>query len=224
MRVIAVIPCYNEEQHISELVFAVNKFVSISMVVDDNSTDGTVKEAKRSGAYIARNFGRRGAGANTQAGIDNALLQDWDIIVTLDGDGQHSPIDIPKLLDPITDGEADIVVGTRFTNESADIIPLYRRFGIRVITWLYNVGNKQKLSDVQCCFRAFGRDAISRLGITETGFSFSIEMLVKARRIVDVLYHRQFSQNSSLNPIVHGLSVALGVIKWRIKVELLGRS
>jgi len=230
MKVVVVIPCYNEEQYISELIFLTNKLVGISIVADDGSTDGTIRKAEQSGAYIARNFGKRGVGANTQVGIDEALLRDCDTVITLDGDGQHNPSNIPRLLKSMVVENADVVVGTRFIGESKNVIPLYRRFGIKVITWLYNIGSKQKLSDVQCCFRAFSRNAISKINTTEIGFSFSVEMLIKARKMdlricevpVDVLYHRQFSQNSSLNPIIHGLGVAIGVIKWRIKVELLG--
>ncbi len=230
MKVVAVIPCYNEEQHISDVVFQINKLVGVSVVADDDSTDKTIEEAERSGAYIARNFKKRGTGSNTQAGIDMALLLDCDVVVTLDGDGQHDPADIPKLLKPIIEGEADVVVGIRFATESKNVIPKYRRFGIKAITWLYNVGSKQKLSDALCCFRAFSRDAISKLDITETGFSFSVEMLIKARKMglricsvpVSVLYHRQFSQNSSLNPVTQALIIVFGVIKWRIMVELLG--
>ena len=231
MKAVAVIPCRNESEHISELVFMTNQLVGMSIVADDSSTDKTIEEAERSGAYLVRNFGKRGAGANTQAGTNEAMLLDCDIVVTLDGDGQHDPKDIPKLLKPIVDGEADVVVGTRFAEGSKNIIPRYRRFGIHVITWLYNFGRKDKLSDVQCCFRAFSREMLGAVNITESGFSFSVETLVKARALgfrivevpVSVLYHRQFSQNSSLNPVVHGLSVALGTVKWRLRVELMGK-
>lgn len=229
MKVIAVLPCFNEEQSISDLVFRANQLVGISIVADDKSNDRTVEEAEKVGAYIARNFGKRGAGANTRVGINEAMLLDCDAVVTLDGDGQHDPADIPRLLKPLVEGEADVVVGTRFLAESSNIIPRYRKFGIKVITWLFNVGRKHKLSDVQCCFRAFSRKVLGAIDIEETGFSFSVETVIKARGLgfrvtevpVNVLYHRQFSRNSTLNPIVHGLSVAFGTIKWRIKIELL---
>lgn len=224
-----MIPCFNEEQSIAGLVFQANRLVGMSIVADDKSEDNTEEEAKRSGAYIARNFGKRGAGANTKRGIDEALVLGCDIVVTLDGDGQHDPADIPQLLKPIADGEADVVVGTRFADGSGNIIPRYRRFGIKVITWLFNFGRKQKLSDVQCCFRAFRLETLKFISITEAGFSFSVETIIKARDLgfrvtevpVNVLYHKQFSKNSSLNPIIHGLWVAWGTIKWRIKIELL---
>ncbi len=231
MKVVAVIPAYNESQYIADLVFRTNSLVGMSIVADDNSTDKTIEEAEKSGAYIARNFGKRGAGANTQVGINKALLLGCDIVVTLDGDGQHDPADIPKLLKPIVEGKADVVVGTRFITVSGNIIPLYRRFGIGVITWLYNLGRQDKLTDAQCCFRAFSRKVLEAVNITESGFSFSVETIIKARGLgfhivevpVGVLYHKQFSQNSTLNPIVQGLSVAFGTVKWRIKVEAMGK-
>lgn len=231
LKAVAVIPCWNEEAHISELVFQTNRLLGMSIVADDSSVNGTAEKAEKSGAYLVRNFGKKGAGANTQAGIDRALLMECDIVVTLDGDGQHDPADIPKLLKPIEEGNADVVVGTRFVTVSGNIIPLYRRFGIRVITWLYNFGRRDKLTDVQCCFRAFSRKALDAISITESGFAFSVETVIKARGLgfrvvevpVSVLYHKQFSQNSSLNPVVHGLSVALGTVKWRLKIEALGK-
>ena len=229
MKVAAVIPCWNESTSIADIVFKTNELVGLSIVADDHSQDGTVEEAEKAGAYVARNFRRRGAGANTKTGMNEAMLLDCHVVVTLDGDGQHNPSDIPKLLKPIFDGNADVVIGTRFATKSGNKIPRYRRFGIKVITWLFNFGRKQKLSDVQCCFRAFSRSVLEAVDIEETGFSFSVETVIKARALgfrivevpVNVLYHRQFSRNSSLNPIVHGLSVALGTIKWRIKIELL---
>ena len=230
MNVIAVIPCYNEEQHIADVVWRVNQFVGAVIVADDNSGDTTIKKAQDAGAYVVRHFGKRGAGINTKTGVDTALLMDCDIIVTLDGDGQHNPNDLLKVIEPLEQGVADVVVGSRFIKGHNGLIPRYRAFGIKVITWLYNVGNSNKLSDVQCCFRAFNKDALEKIGITETGFSFSVETMIKARKLglrieevpVNVLYHRQFSQNSSLNPVKHGLGVAFGVVKWRVRTELLG--
>ncbi len=232
MKTIAVIPCYNEEQHISELVFQFNKCPDfLGIVCDDNSTDKTVAKAEEAGAYVIRNFGKRGYGSNIKSGIDVALIKECDIVVTLDGDGQHSPEEIPFVVEPIERNEADVVAGSRFLSGGNKLIPFYRRLGIRMVTWLYNVGNKHKLSDAQCGFRAYRQEVLRGMGIAEDGWAFSVETLIKARALgfrikevpVSVLYHRQYSQNSTLNPIRQGLSVAFGVIKWRILVELLGR-
>ncbi len=232
VRVVAVIPCHNEAQNVADVVFVANKLIGLVIVADDSSDDATRDEAEGAGAaYVVRHFGKRGAGANTQTGVDVALALDCDIIVTLDGDGQHDPKEILGVVEPLVQGVADVVVGSRFIKGHGGTIPRYRSFGIKVITWLYNVGSQQKLTDAQCCFRAYSRESLEKIGITETGFSFSIETLVKARRLglrivevpVNVLYHKQFSQNSSLNPIRHGLGVALGVVKWRILSSIRAR-
>lgn len=229
MKVIAIIPCLNESTHISELVFQMYNFVGLTMVVDDSSTDNTVQKAREAGAYIVRKYGKRGFGSALKKGMDEALLRDCDIIVTLDGDGQHDPQDTFRVIRPIEEGKADVVVGSRFL-ENGSKIPKYRRFGIRVITWLYNMFSKQKVTDAQCCFRAYTREVLKLMPMTENGFTFSTEILIRARAMgfriaevpVKVLYHKQFSKNSTLNPVTHGLSVAWGTIKLRLKIELLG--
>jgi len=230
VKVIALIPCHNEAVSISDVVFRVNEFVGLTMVVDDNSTDGTADKAIDAGACIVRKYGKRGFGSTLKQGMDEALLKDCDIIVTLDGDGQHDPKETMSVIKPIKDEEADVVVGSRFI-KNGDLVPAYRKFGIKVVTWLYNIGSKQKVSDAQCCFRAYKREVLQNMPMTENGFTFSTETLIRARAMgfrikevpVKVLYHKQFSQNSTLNPIRHGLGVAWGTVKLRVKVELWGK-
>jgi len=167
--------------------------------------------------------GKRGAGANTRRGIEVALSHGSDVIVTLDGDGQHDPREIPRLVKPIEDGVADVVVGSRFLS-SGYRIPKYRKFGIDVITFALNVMSRTKFTDGQCCFRAYSRKALEAITITEAGFGFSTEILIKARalgfRIVEVpvscIYHEDIKSNSTLNPVRHGLGVLLVTIRWRI--------
>jgi len=166
-----------------------------------------------------------------QAGFQAARTNSADILVTLDGDGQHNPDEIPALISPITEGKADLVIGSRFPqphlNQSQLIsinlnhVPKYRKLGIDVITWLYNFGSKMKVSDSQSCFRAHSRKLLQAIEITEPGFGFSVEVLIKARRnglaIMEVpiscIYH---PQGSTDNPITHGLGVAFTVMKLRL--------
>lgn len=230
MKTIAVIPCLDEAENIASVILSSNQLVGMSIVADDNSEDDTVARAEEAGAYVVRNFGRRGYGANSKSGINEALVRECDIVVTLDGDGQHNPEEMPRLLEPIEKDEADIVIGSRFLTNTS-IIPRYRKFGIKVITWLFNVGSKQKYTDVQCCFRAYRQEVLRTISIHEGGFTFSVETLIKARakgfRIkevpITVLYHKQFSRNSTLNPVVHGLNVALGTVRVRLQVEVIGK-
>jgi len=227
MKTIAVIPCFNEESCIADVVLVLNFVVGMSIVADDHSTDNTAELAEKAGAYVVRRFGKRGFGANTKAGIDEALVRECDIVMTLDGDGQHDPQEMRKVLEPIENGEADVVVGSRFLVSNGRI-PQYRKFGIKVITWLYNVGSRQKLTDAQCCFRAYRQEVLKAMSVEEEGFTFSVETLIKARHLgfrikevpITVLYHKQFSQNSTMNPIKQGLEVAWGTVRVRLKVEL----
>ena len=224
MKTVAVIPCRNEAYTIYDVVKEASLYVDDVIVADDNSVDDTMGRAKSAGATIVHNSGsHRGAGANTKRGIEAINA---DIVVTLDGDGQHLASEIPNVLAPILNGSADLVIGSRFMQEHET--PRYRKLGNNIITWLYNFGGQQKVLDSQSCFRAYSKELLNEVNIEEQGFGFSTEVLVKARaigfRIVEVpvscIYHENYEQNSSLNPIKHGLSVAWTTIKWRMKVEL----
>jgi len=225
VKIVAVIPCYNEARTITEIVDEAKRYVDEVIVADDSSSDETVAKARAAGAKVICNSNsHRGTGANTKRGMS---VVDADIIVTLDGDGQHLPNEISSVLAPLLSGEADLVIGSRFMGEYK--IARYRKFGIDVITFLYNFGRRQKVVDSQSCFRAFTRGLLDSVNIEERGFGFSTEFLIKARargyKIVEVpitcVYHKEYAQNSSSNPVIHGLSVAWATIKWRIKEELL---
>lgn len=226
MKVVAVIPCYNEEKFIESVVYKAKKYVDLVVVSDDRSKDNTVKLAENAGALVVKNITDcRGTGQNTWRGIQYALLQNADVIVTLDGDGQHKPEEIPQLIEPILKGKADFVVGSRFTNYKS--IPLYRRLGISIITFSYNIFKKVKVSDAQSGFRSHKREVFQNCPITELGFGFSIETLVKFRKHgfrfgevpIICVYHGDLKLNSSMNPIKHGLKVLWKTLYWRFKVE-----
>jgi glycosyltransferase involved in cell wall biosynthesis len=234
MNVIAVIPAYNEEPMIADVINRTKKYVDSIIVVDDCSTDRTVSIIKKLKVrYLVHNK-NYGAGKSTSDGIDIALKNDADIIVTLDSDGQHNPSEIPWLLKPILDNEADIVIGSRFIgNRSKEQlgygmikIPKYRRFVNWCAALLYNIGHKEKISDSQCCFRAFTRKSLNIATITDKGFGLTIEPLVKARkyglRIVEVpvsrIYHSEFKLNSSMNPFKQAIISTYRLLYWRLKL------
>lgn len=231
MKIIAVVPTYNEQKAIADVVARAKKYVTAVVVSDDLSKDLTCQLAKESGANVILNPKNHGAGGNTWHGMELALdsIYHGEIIVTLDGDGQHNADEIPLLLKPILMGEADFVIGSRF--EQYKNSPLYRRLGISVITYAYNIFHKVKVDDSQSGFRAYNRKVLESCPITETGFAFSVETLVKFRakgfRIKEVpikcIYHKELIENSSMNPIKHGLKVLWAVIKWRVLVEVLKR-
>jgi glycosyltransferase involved in cell wall biosynthesis len=225
-KIFAVIPCLNEGQFISDIVTRARKYADVVIVIDDGSTDNTAEAAEKAGAKVIKHKARRGAGVATRSAFEAAKKYNADVLVTLDGDGQHNPDEIPQVLAPILRGEADLVIGSRFLLKNVKKAPKYRKFGIDVITWLYNFGSKVKVSDSQSCFRAHSRRLIEAINITENGFGFSVQVLIQARRKnfvirevpVSCIYHLQ---GSSLNPVAHGLGVAWGVVKLRLRNELL---
>lgn len=220
-KVIAAIPCYNEARFIGEVVRKAKKYVDQVIVVDDGSHDGTSQAALAAGALVVSHRENKGAGAATKSCFDSAKANQADIVITLDGDNQHTPEDILRLTAPILKGEADLVIGSRFLGDNGNM-PAYRKLGIEVITWLFNIGSTVKVSDAQSCFRAHGRRLIEAITITESGFGFSVQVLTKAREkgfiIAEVpiscLYH---SESSSMNPVRHGVGVAFTVVKLRLK-------
>lgn len=224
---IAVIPCYNEEKTISEVVSKSLESCDKVIVVDNNSQDDTILKAKKAGAEVIL-CGIQGAGATTRTGINHALkyCDRISTIITLDGDGQHDPNDIDKLASRIDVGIADICIGSRFLNIKN--MPFYRMIGNRIISMDYNYYSKHKLNDTQSCFRAFNTKVAQSINIEENGFGFSTEFLVKARKLgfritevsIECIYHEEFSQNSTLNPIKHGVGVLLKTEKWRLKEDI----
>jgi len=230
MKVVAIIPAYNEAKYIEDVICGMKHYADKVIVVDDSSTNGTMSKAEKAGAIIVKRSGERGFGYSNRAGIKRALSEDCDIIITLDGDGQHNPEDTDKLIEPIIKGKADIVIGSRFIENNSNI-PKYRTAGIKIITFVYNLLCKQKVKDAQCCFRAYRKEVLESIEMTEGGFTFSTEALIKARALgyrirevpIKVYYHKELYNNSTINPFIQGVSVAWGTLKLRVKVEILDR-
>ena len=220
-KVIAGMPAHNEAKHVGDIIRKALRYVDELILVDDGSTDNTAQIANAAGATVIRSQINQGVGAATRFCFQLAKERGADALVTLDSDGQHNAEEIPMVLAPILDGRADFVIGSRFLNRQHNV-PRYRRFGISVITFLLNFASKGKVSDSQSCYRAYSKKALNSLSITKTKFAFSVELLVQARRkglvITEVpiscVYH---PDSHSLNPVVHGLGVALSVVKLRIE-------
>lgn len=111
--IIAVIPAYNEGKKIEEVVKATKQYVNKVIVVDDGSADNTASAARKAGATVLQHMSNKGKAGSLKTGVTFAKKFKPDILVMLDGDGQHDPNDIPKLLAPIQSGDAEIVYGYR---------------------------------------------------------------------------------------------------------------
>lgn len=162
-RVVAVVPAWNEAGAIGQVVDevrAVDPTVDV-VVIDDASTDTTAEVAEAHGATVLRLPFNVGIGGAVQTGFRYALAQDYDIAVRLDGDGQHDPGELPKLLGPIERGEADLVIGSRFVDESGSYRPPFaRRVGIRLFARVVSLLGGQRVTDTTSGFVALDRIGI----------------------------------------------------------------
>ena len=229
-KIVASIPCYNEERFIGDVIHETKQYVDQVIVIDDGSHDGSVQTAIDAGALIVNHGENRGYGEAIKSCFNMAKLSGADILVTIDGDNQHRPEEIPTILVPIIKGEADMVIGSRLMSKSQveyqksqkGSMPIYRKFGINVITFLCNLGSKTKISDAQSGFRAYRRDIIDKIALQENGMGVSVELLLKAvdkgftiKEVpISCSYH---AESSTQNPVRHGLGVALTAIRLRFR-------
>lgn len=185
-KLVIQIPCLNEADDLPATLAAlprkIDGIASIEvLVIDDGSTDNTAQVALMWGVHhVVRHRTNRGLAAAFRSGIDAALAAGADIIVNTDADGQYVGEDIAKIVAPILDGRADIVVGDRGVGDNAHFGPLKRRLqglGSAIVQRLANV----QISDAVSGFRALSRDAAQRINIT-TEFSYTTDMLIQAGR------------------------------------------
>tara|TARA_E500000331_G_scaffold298592_1_gene298486 strand:- start:239 stop:1123 length:885 start_codon:yes stop_codon:yes gene_type:complete len=219
LKIIVGIPAFNEEKNIASIITKLSTIADTILVCDDGSTDLTATIAKKIGAIVIKHEKNLGYGAAIRSLFLKAKDLDGDVLVTFDADGQHRIDDIKNVIKPIVNQEADLVIGSRFLDESEKEVPQYRKVGIKVITKITNASIKKQLTDSQSGFRAYSRKIISELNPSETGMGVSTEILIKASsknfRIVEVPIKIIYEGNTSThNPITHGSSVIISTIKY----------
>jgi len=215
--ILACIPAYNEEKTIVEVVKKSSKYADV-VVCDDGSTDNTAKLAKEAGAKIISHKKNRGYGAAIASLFEYAREKNADIMVTIDGDGQHDPDQIPILINTITQHNVDVVIGSRFLDRQTKT-PEYRKRGIKIITSASNYGTGFNVSDAQSGFRAYSKSAIDSIHPTEDGMSVSTEILLKISNkglsLAEVPITISYNGNTSKHhPISHGIGVLMNTLKY----------
>ena len=228
-KLLIIIPAYNEELTIGSVVALSLKYGDV-LVVDDGSNDRTTQIAQTVGATVIRHEQNRGKAEALKTGFEYALSADYDIVVTIDADGQHNPDEIPHLIKPIVRDEADLVIGSRYLNESKKKIPLYRRLGL----WVLNKGTNLATNievDSQSGFRAMNRKTLKTLNLDSKGYLVETDMIVKAKekgirlREVPITVRYDVPNKHKKNPITHGLEVLtsiVGLIGYRRPLLLFG--
>lgn len=171
-----VVPAYNEARVIREVLDQLKRLHKNIVVVDDASTDGTPKEIRSSQTVLLEHLINRGQGAALKTGIDYALSQGAEAIVTFDADGQHDPSDITKLLQPIEAGTHDVVLGSRFLEDGSNIPPL-RRTVLKFAVLFTRVFSNIKVTDTHNGLRAMSRTAAEKIKIKQDRMAHASEIL-----------------------------------------------
>lgn len=148
-------PAFNEESYIAKTIIGCRKYVDKIIVVDDGSTDVTAEIAEVLGATVIRHPKNMGYGAAVQTIFKTAREMNADAMVIIDSDGQHNPEEIPKLMEPIISGKADMVIGSRYLNGDRKKTSVYRRLGQIVLDRATNLNSGLHFTDTQSGFRAF---------------------------------------------------------------------
>jgi glycosyltransferase involved in cell wall biosynthesis len=221
-RIIVCIPAFNEAASITNIIKRAADYAREIIVYDDGSVDNTEEVAKAAGAIVIRNPKNKGYGHAISMLVETAIKRDADIMVTLDSDGQHNPNEIPKIIDPILKEECDIVIGSRYLADKGNRLkmPAYRNIGIKTITRFAQAASYTHLTDAQSGFRAYNKNALSKLNLQEEGMAISTEILTSAKeknltvKEVPITVDYNVKEPSTHNPVSHGGGVLYSLIQF----------
>jgi len=187
MLIIVNIPAYNEAKKIGSVIKAIPRELDSGIkvkvqVADDGSEDETVKVAKEAGAEYVHGFPHRGLGLTFRSGVEKALENGADIMVNIDADGQFSPADIPRLVEPVLRKQADMVVASRFSGSkehAPENMPWIKKVFNRAAAQIVGLFWGQKIDDLTCGFRAYSREVLLKLNLNHP-FTYTQETIIDA--------------------------------------------
>ena len=192
MHLVVVIPAHNESRVIKDVIHSVPKTLKginriTTLVVDDYSQDNTKKKAEQAGAICIRQPINLGVGGTTITGLEAAKKLGADLIVTMDGDGQHDGADMAKLIKPLLDGKAEVVLGSRLLEQSKEM-PKYKIFGNNLLNFVTFAFFGIWVSDSQSGYKAFTKKALETIELSTSGYELCSEIIgeIKARRLAYV--------------------------------------
>ena len=181
MRIAAIIPAYNEDRRIAEIVEKTARHVRPVLVIDDGSTDNTAEAAEKAGAIVVRHPHNLGKGAACRSGFYAALRLGCEAIITLDGDGQHDPTEIPAFVGrALQAGGPCIVLGCRMRDTRS--MPFVRLATNRLLSRLISMLARQTILDSQCGFRLIHREILEKVHYNNNRYDAESEILVRAAR------------------------------------------
>ena len=204
MKLVVIIPAFNEEETIEKTVLSIpRKIMGIDnvqiLVVNDGSTDKTIDYALNGGAdKIVSHKTNSGVGAAFMTGVRNAILMNADIVIAVDADSQFDSRQIPELLVPILNHQADVVIGSRFLNGTPKNIPKIKLIGNKIFSRLVSWVVGQKFTDTQTGFRAYSKEALLQITVVND-FTYTQEALIdlkfKRLKIVELPVSVKYDDN-----------------------------
>lgn len=225
MRVVAIIPAYNESSRIAQAIADAKPHVAHVVVIDDCSSDATGEVARAAGAIVLRHAINRGQGAALQTGTQFALeVLQAEAIVHFDADGQMAGAEIGLLLEPLMRYEAEVVLGSRFLGKEALNMPRFRRLMLRLATFFTILFSGIRVTDTHNGFRALTRHAAQELEITLDRMAHASEILdlIVAKRLRYV--ERPVTIRYSTASLAKGQSTlrAMGSVKDMLRKRMVG--
>jgi glycosyltransferase involved in cell wall biosynthesis len=185
-RVLTALPVYNEAEHLDGVIAGALTYCSEVLVVDDGSTDGTSQLlSRRDDIHLVRHPVNQGYGMALRSAFDFVIRGGYDLLATIDCDGQHQPQLIPKFVERCGQGDVDIVSGSRYLRKfpGDSDPPEHRRRINRIITEEVNRRFGLKLTDSFCGFKVYRVDSLTKLDLTETGYAMPLELWAQAARL-----------------------------------------
>lgn len=200
-----VIPAYNEAKTIGPIVEALDQRGFRVIVVDDGSRDNTIVEANKFGAEIIAHAKNAGKGCCVREGLEHALENGCEAVITMDGDGQHSLHDVDKFINEYKKSGADLILGNRLHNPKK--MPFLRRCTNRIMSFIMSLLITEKVNDSQCGYRLISRNAIEKMKLNTMKYEIESEMIMEAKRRglkmssvnIDSIYEGEASQ---INPFL----------------------
>lgn len=203
MKVCIIIPAYNESAAIANLLKQIIQQDREVVVIDDGSTDNTAQISQECGAIVLRNPRNQGKGFSLIRGLKYSLNKDCDVIITMDGDGQHLPTDIPHFINKAESTKASIIIGNRMHNPRT--MPMIRFLTNRFMSLFISKLARQRIPDTQCGFRLIKRGLLEKIQYTTKRFETESEILLQASSLgykiesipIKTIYRKEKSQ---INP------------------------
>ena len=215
-----LIPAFNEEKRIAEVVRGVREHIADVIVVDDGSVDATAERAEGSGAVVIRHAGNKGKGMALRTGFSHVLRQRYSAVLTLDGDGQHAPAEIASFLSAFDADAGDIIIGARLWDKAA--IPRYRYIPNQIGIFCISKAAGCRIADTQSGFRLYRREVLESITLGTTGFETETEALIRAGKAgfrihsvpVSAIYHSDYTTN--FRPVRDFYRISILVLKLTI--------